>query len=103
MNRRPNSAIRRHVECGTCRGTSSPVKMVQPSRKKPKASWLGTSLSCKDGGEGHPEGAVGTERGRPEGVAGPELPHPGQELGQAAVEEGQAEDESWRRRQRVWR
>ena len=72
---------------------SSAVKMVQPSRKKPKAVMAGDQLELQGRGESHPERAVGTERGRAERVAGLELPHPGQELGQAAVEEGEADDD----------
>src|SRR4051795_1239254 len=46
-----------------------------------------------EGPERQPEGAVGREGHGTERVAGPELPHAGQELRQAAVGQGEAEDD----------
>ena len=46
-----------------------------------------------EGPEREPEGAVGREGHRAEGVAGAELPHAGQELREAAVGQGEAEDD----------
>jgi hypothetical protein len=41
----------------------------------------------------YPEGRVGGEHGRAKGIAGTVLPHAGQQLGEAAVEDGQADDD----------
>jgi hypothetical protein len=49
----------------------------------------------------HPKATVGRERGGAEDVAVPEFPHPGEELGEAAVEEGEPEPRHVRNEGRV--
>ena len=51
--------------------------------------------------ESEPEAAVGRERGRAKDVPVPELPHTGEQLGNASVEEGQSDPEDVRDEGRV--
>src|SRR5579859_123631 len=69
-----------------------------PSDRGTRRAGLGSEVDAEPGneerGEGEPERAVGAKGGGAEGIAAAELPHAGQQLRGAAIENGQANDHS---------